>query len=270
MISVIRRGLGAALSLAVAATLAACGSATAPAVGSGSGSAAKVGDTVELVALAKDSVAAQQAKKTAHMTMTLSGAQEGTIEADVDYGTTPPSMAMTMDVGGQAFDMLYVDEVLYLGGGVFAEATGGKKWVKVDPDGDDQLSTMMRPYLDQMSSSLSNPAEQYAVPGVRAKVKAVDGDRTTYTTTLTKTQLEEALRKQAEKSGAPVDAKATAQLPDQAVYEMTLGKDGIPVSATIDLGVVDTKVVYSKWGEPVDLEAPPASEVGTFEAPVQG
>ncbi|MGL4178426.1 MAG: hypothetical protein ACRCSN_20410 [Dermatophilaceae bacterium] len=268
MITVIRRGLGAALPLTLAATLAACGSATAPTAESEA--ASKVGDTVELVTLAKDSAAAQQAKKTAHLTMTLSGAQEGTIDADVDYGTTPPAMSMTMDVQGQAFDMLYVDKVLYLGGAAFAEMSGGKKWIKVDPDGDDQLSMMMRPYLDQVSSSLSNPAEQYAVPGVRATVKEVDGDQTTYTMTLTKAQLEQALNKQAEKTGAPVDKKTTAQLPAEAVYEMTLGKGGIPISATIDMGVVDTEIVYSKWGEPVNLKVPAASDVGTFQPPVQG
>ncbi|MBT9256369.1 hypothetical protein KMZ32_17660 [Phycicoccus sp. MAQZ13P-2] len=273
-----KRTVLSVLALSGALVLGACGSSTnETSTGSGSSSSsaaaqetkaptARVGDTVDLKTIAEQSSAAVKAKGTAHMTMKTTGQGAGTIEADADYSGDSPKMVMTVDEAGESFQMVYLDKVMYMGADSFKEMTGGKKWLKIDPSGDDPMSQMMGPMLDQMESTVANPTEQLKdVEGAEAKVSKVENGLTTYQVTLTKEQLSAMVKKQ---SGLPgLTEEALKQVPDGVTYDMTLDAEGLPVTVDMDMGGEKMSITYSKWGEPVTVEAPPASEVGTFEMP---
>ncbi|GIL37411.1 hypothetical protein [Phycicoccus sp. DTK01] len=272
-----KRTVLSVLALSGALVLGACGSSTNE-TSSGSGSAAsssaaqetqaptaKVGDTVELKTLAEQSAAAVQAKKTAHMSMTTGS--EGTIEADLDYSGSSPKMAMDMSESGESFKVVYIDKVMYMGGDTFKEMAGGKPWIKIDPSADDAMSKMMGPMLSQMESAMANPTEQLKdVEGVPGTVTKVENGVTTYEVKLSKEQLAEMVKKQAA-SMPGVTEEALKQMPDGVSYEMSFDAEGLPQTVTTDLAGQKLVMKYSKWGEPVTVEAPPASEVGSFEMP---
>lgn len=272
-----KRTVLSVLALSGALVLGACGSSTTEtSAGSGSSASssavqeskaptAKVGDTVELKTLAEQSAAAVQAKKTAHMSMTTGS--EGTIEADLDYSGSSPKMSMDMSESGQSFKVVYIDKVMYMGGDTFKEMAGGKPWIKIDPSADDAMSKMMGPMLSQMESAMANPTEQLKdVEGVKGTVTKVEDGVTTYEVKLSKEQLAEMVKKQAA-SMPGVTEEALKQMPDGVSYEMSFDAEGLPQTVTTDLAGQKLVMTYSKWGEPVTVEAPPASEVGTFEMP---
>ncbi|QKE83815.1 hypothetical protein [Arthrobacter sp. NEB 688] len=270
-----KRTVLSALVLSGALALGACGSSTtetstgaassAAAVQESKAPTAKVGDTVELKTLAEQSAAAVQAKKTAHMSM--STGTEGTIEADLDYSGSSPKMAMDLTESGQSFKVVYIDKVMYMGGEEFKQMSGGKQWIKIDPQGKDSMSQMMGPMLQQMESAMANPTEQLKdVDGVKGTVTKVQDGVTTYEVKLTKDQLAQMVKKQA--AGIPgVTEEALKQMPDGVSYEMSFDAEGLPQTVTTDLAGQKLVMTYSKWGEPVTVQAPPASEVGTFELP---
>lgn len=266
------------VALSGALFLGACGTETAPAGGATSSAGtsaeaaptgAKVGDTVPLKDIAAKSSKAVEEKGTAHLTTTTKAA--GATEADVDFTGSSPKMSMTMTQEGETVEMVYVDKVMYMGGDSFTEMTGGKRWIKIDPKGEDMMSKAMGPLLSQMESSMGNPAEQLEAYGdARAKVTKVDGGVTTYEITLSKKQLAAALEKQTEALPG-ISEKALEQIPAEGLtYTMSIDENALPVTFSMDIAGEQLEMTYSKWGEPVDIKAPAASEVGTFEMPDLG
>ncbi len=255
--------------LAATLGLAACGSADngsdpGAKVGASSSSAAKgtgakTGDTVDFADVMTKSAQAVKDKKTGHMSMDL--ASLGAMEADVDYGSGSPAMSMTMEMSGQTMQILVVDKVFYMGGDMFSAMSGGKKWIKADPNGSDPFSKQLAPLFDQMDSMVANPAQQFAdMKGVKATVAKTDSSSTTYDVKLTKDELS--------KLQLPgVGADAGKSLPDGIEYSITLDKDQLPTLVETQVQGQSVKVTMSKWGEAVKIAAPPASQVGTFALP---
>lgn len=266
-------------ALSSALVLGACGSATSPTAAPAKSSAAasaeaaptdaKVGDTVPLKDIAAKSSKAVEEKGTAHLTTTTKDA--GATEADVDFTGSSPTMKMTMTEQGDTVDMVYVDKVMYMGGDSFTEMTGGKRWIKIDPKGEDMMSKAMGPLLSQMESSMGNPAEQLEAYGdAQAKVTKVEGGVTTYEITLSKAQLAAAVKKQTEALPG-ITEKALEKIPAEGLtYTMSIDADALPVTFSMDLAGEQLEMSYSKWGQKVDIEAPAASEVGTFQMPDLG
>lgn len=259
----------AAVAAAATIVLAGCGSDTDTATNTSSSTSqssttsapqtAKAGESVDFAAVATESAAAVKDKKSAHMTMNLGS--QGSVEADVDYASTPQSMKMTMDMSGQSMDMIYIDKVMYMGGDMFAQLTGGKKWIKIDPNGTDALSKQMAPMLKQIETSMANPVEAIsALKDVKATVKSTDSSSTTYAVTLTKAQLEEMAKAQG------TSTEDLSSLPATVTYDYTIGSDKLPQKMTMEVSGQKIDMTFSKWGEPVTIEAPAASEVGTMPA----
>ncbi|MGL5864786.1 MAG: hypothetical protein ACRCYX_02790 [Dermatophilaceae bacterium] len=270
--SALRRAAYSAALLTATAALSACGTIATPVapepVVSASPAAAtgpKVGDTLALTALAADSGAAVVAKKTARMTMTVTGAQQGTYEADVDYRGAKSSVSMVVTQGGQTIDVRFVGGVMYIGSDSLAAQAGGKPWITIDPAGKDAVSKALGPFLAQMEASFVNPAEQLTgYDGVNAQVTAVEADRVTYTVALTAEQL----RAAATQAAIPtLDETALAQLPNGVTYEMTVDAAMLPVSMSMEIAGQSMDVEYSDWGKPVTIVAPTRSEVGSIEEP---
>lgn len=262
----------AAVAAAAALALTGCGSDTATGTGtkapvtqsSTAAAPATAGESVDFAAIATESAAAVKDKKSAHMAMSMGS--QGTVDADVNYATTPPSMKMSMKSAGEAMQIVYIDKVMYMGGAMFAQMAGGKKWIKIDPKGTDPMSKQMAPMLSQIETSMANPVEAIAaLKDVKATVKSSDSSSTTYTVTLTKAQLQEMSKAQ---GGAPgVAGDSLDALPASVAYDYTIGTDKLPQKMTMAVGGQTMTMTFSKWGEPTSIVAPPASEVGTFTMP---
>lgn len=267
-----RRTIGA-LTLSGALALGACGSATTAEPGASADVtssstpaaaeeiSAKVGDVVDLKELSALSAAAVQAKGTAHLSETAAG--ERAMEGQVDYSQTSPRLSMSMKDATEAFQMIFVHGILYLGGPDATDSDPKKPWLKIDPSADDEFSTMMAPFITQVESAMSNPVEALA-PGVVSEgtVTAVDDDSMTYEVVLTKAQLTQALK--AATKGLPgVTEQSIATLPETLTYTFSLTRDHLPLEMVVDLPEGSVTTTYSKWGEPVDIQAPPADLVDT-------
>ncbi|CCH77346.1 conserved exported hypothetical protein [Nostocoides japonicum T1-X7] len=267
-----KRILAAVVAVSALTLTAACGSSDAGSSGGGSTSSAtaavaavKVGDTVDLASVMGRSAEAVKAKKTGHMAMSLGS--EGTADADVDYSRPSTAMRMSMKASGQTMEFIVVDKTIYLGGGMLSSMSDGKKWIKIDPNGTDALSKRMAPMLNRMDSLSKDPASQFAgLKGVKATVTQADGSSTTYRVTLTKEQLQA----QKDREFPGLGGANANTLPDGVEYTITLDKDGLPRTMDTTVSGQHVTVTMSKWGEPVDISAPPAGEVGTFSMPSTG
>ncbi|GGL32114.1 hypothetical protein H9L10_10105 [Phycicoccus endophyticus] len=267
-----KRTIVSAVAVAGALALGACGSTATETAGEASTSAAapaaaggSVGDTVTLADLAASMSAAVKDKGSAHVQVEVP--DQGAMEADVDYSGDAPAMSMSTTQSGESVQVLYVDKVLYLSSDSMSEVAQGKKWLKIVPDGEDMMSQMMGSTLEQMESSMGNPADQLgALQDTPATVTDVDGDSVTYTVTLTKAQLKKQLQSKAETIPG-LSEDSIEQLPDGVSYELTVDGESLPTALSMDVGGQTMTMTYSKWGEPVEVSAPPAAEVGSFEMP---
>lgn len=216
---------------------------------------------MDLKKLSERTAAAVLAKGTAHVTQ--QAAEEGSMEAQVDYSPSSPRIAMSMEDAEDTFQVVLVDGVAYLGGPDSGDADPAKPWMKIDPEADDEFSESFAPVIDMMESAMVSPAEAFAQGGAaEATVTAVDGDVVTYEVVLTKEQLTQAL-KSATKGLPGIPDPSAATLPDGLSYTLSLTRDHLPVTMVATLPDSTVTTTYSKWGEPVDVKAPPADLVET-------
>lgn len=216
---------------------------------------------MDLKKLSERSAAAVRAKGTAHMTQ--ESAEEGSMDAQVDYSPSSPRIAVTMDDAEGTFQVLLLDGVVYLGGPGSADADPAKPWMKIDPTADDEFSAFFAPIIDMMESAMTSPSEAFAQGGAsEARVTAVDGDVVTYEVVLTKEQLTQAV-KSATKGLPGIPDPSAATLPDSLSYTLSLTRDHLPVTMVVKLPEGAVTTTYSTWGEPVDIKAPSADLVET-------
>jgi hypothetical protein len=221
------------------------------------------GDTVDPAEFVKTVEDGVKSSTTAHMTMDLSTGSTGKITAqgDLDYTTTPPSMAMTMTLpmGGAAdagtMDVRMVDGVMYLSMGQF---TQGKFW-KIDPsDPHGPLASMgMHKMMDQMDPAKSLELMQ---DGITKVTYAGDEDG------LDHYELTIDMKKMLASMGGDLPQAAQAQVPDSVTYDLWLDDqnrftkmrmEDLPIAGS------DTsmEMTVSDWGKDVSIEAPPADQV---------
>ncbi|MPZ79096.1 MAG: hypothetical protein GEV28_01295 [Actinophytocola sp.] len=268
------RKIAAVLSaLALAVSLGACGDKAADNGGGNSGGDATEG-AMSLAALAK-SVGDQTAEvNTAHMVFSGgAGGMEIKGEGDIEVGGTDPALQMDMETGDGTMSMVLLDGVLYMK--VPQELQSGKPWIKIDStDKSNPLAQALGSISDQMRKNADprQALDQFKDSGeiTSTKEEDLDGKQTThYSITVdvqkladsqTDPTLQKAMR-EAIKSGLkdfPVDLWVdSADLPARMTVEMptadpTSGK-AVPVKVQVD---------YSDWGKAVDIQAPPADQVG--------
>lgn len=260
------RRIIAAATLAAALGLAACGGSgtatdttTTAAAQQGRGaSGVKVGDSVAIAELSTKVADAMKKAGTVKVTMTASGE---TLDGAFSY-VNGVEYSLSGQSQGQQMDMIYVGKVLYLGGPSMASMAAGKKWVKIDPKGTDPMSQMMAPLLSSLEQA-ANPTELLTtMAGVQTTVTKVDGDLVTYETTVTAEQLKAATEKMLGTAMPSLPSSATGG----STITQVVGADGRPTKVTVKgSGDNDVDLTYSDWGAKVDISAPPAAEVGTFD-----
>ncbi|HEU5158782.1 MAG TPA: hypothetical protein VFU43_17420 [Streptosporangiaceae bacterium] len=197
-----------------------------------------------------------------------------------------PSLAFTMNVdkmsmGGQsmpigAIQVVYLDKVIYMKSAQLSQATGGKPWIKMDLGKQAQQSGFSLDALMNQSQQV-NPAEQTKMLTASKDVKQVgtetiNGVKTThYAGSIT---VSEAMAK--------LDAKTRQQL--RKVYEQAgatkiffdLWADGqqLPRKLTTKLAIpqgnTTNTIIYTDYGSPVNVSAPPADQVGDYRGLTNG
>lgn len=214
-------------------------------------------DTADFVKTISDGLAAST---TAHMAMKMSSGAAGgmTAEGDLDYTSTPPSVAMTMTmptVSTDTLDLRMVDGIMYLSMG---QLTSGKFW-KIDPS--DPNGPMAALGMDKLMDQM-NPAKalEAAGDGIRTVTYAGDEDELHHYTVTVDT------KKMLAAMGSGLPAQLGAQVPSDLTYDVWLDDqdrfskmrmDDLPTgSATGTL-----EITITDWGKNVDIKAPPAGEV---------
>jgi len=148
---------------------------------------------------------------------------------------TKMDMHATMSTSGTNLEMVVKGGVFYMKG-LPSAATGGKPWIKAEPNGTDAFSKQMSTQLQ----SLGDPRQMTkAFAGGTAKLVGEEGGLRHYTVTGTS-------------SGANVD-----------VY---LDKDDRPAKFVVTASGVTASAEYSDWGAPVTVTEPPADQVGTLQS----
>ena len=218
------------------------------------------GDEVDPDEFVKTVTDGLEASTTAHLTLTVSAGSTGTMKAegDVDYTSSPPSMAMTMTLpsaAGGDMDVRMVDGLMYMSLG---QMTQGKFW-KIDPsDPNGPMGALgMDKLMDQM-----DPAKALQAMGDGISEVEYAGDEDDlhhYTLTVD-------MKKMLSSMGSGLPQQAQGQLPDSVTYDLWLDDekrfskmemDDLPTGA--ETGSMEMTV--SDWGKDVDIEAPPSSQV---------
>ena len=210
----------------------------------GSGEPAGPGERLNADNLVATMLAAMRAKKTAHMTMEIGSSVSAA--ADVRYAGDATDMKMSMDMGPQKAVVILVDGEMYM------QQSAGSKFIKISKD-----TPGVGELLDQMSG-LGPESSISAMKGALKKVEyagtdTVDGDKTDkYHVTVDTSALAGTL-------GAA--AAGAGDLPKSVTYDLYVDADHLMRRIDMTVSGQHINMVVSHWGEPVDIKAPPASQV---------
>lgn len=246
----------AALTLTAGLALTACGSDEKSTDSPGDKPVAAGGDLTAENFIERVSTAQMKAGSShVSLSMEIAG-QKVSGEGDMTTGDDPAdaAMAMTMDYPGMGkMDMRLVEGVMYLNIGPLTQ----NKFIKVDlADADNPLAEQYGSVLDQI-----DPAKQFElfekalIEFERAgDVEKIDGvDATPYRLVLDTQVVMEA-------AGAG-DQTELAGVPETLEYTMFIGDDDLPRRLVMDLMGMGMTMDYSKWGDKVTVEAPPADQI---------
>jgi hypothetical protein len=265
------------VALSACGTTTVSGTATAPGAGAPAAPAQGAGAQISSVADLGSLVQHSASKKTStHVTMnmTVSGGGTLTAEGDFKFAGTESAMHMGMTVPSAGdMDMILVDRVFYLKLPANLNTTG-KPWVKIDLNGNDALSKSFGSTVNLAGQSdPTQIIEKFTSSGTITKVshEDVDGQPTThYAIAVDVRKLAQSLgAADAEKQA--LDTLNVSTLP----LDVWVNSDGLPVKVVMHIAVanpqtgqavqVNMTANYTHWGEPVDISAPPADEVGTLD-----
>lgn len=238
-------------------SLSACGTDSAQT--GGSGRAGSVSAELTQANFSDEVLAAQQQVGSAHVEATVEfSGQRGTFAGDFagsdDLSTL--KMDMSAEMAGQHVAIRLVDKTIYLkAAGLSSDPA--KPWVRVD------LGDPANPLSSILDSA--NPANFSAyLKAVKSLEdngdETVDGVQTRHYTVTVIT--EKMLKTNSMFKGRDVSGLG---LPDQITSDVWVNEDNLPVKLAVSLGDTGSvEVHFSKYGEHVTVDAPPASEVSTF------
>lgn len=189
----------------------------------------------------------------AHMTMTMSGAMSVTAEGDVSYAKSGPEMRMTMSMaqmGAGKMDMRVVDGIVYM---TIPSVTPAGKFLKIDPnDKSNPMSKSFGSLSEQMDPLTSVRAMKSGVRKVTyVGAESVDGvDADHYRVVVDSAAMFRAMKQQ-----------TVPGMPKNLIYDMWLDDHDLLRRMQFEVAGQSVDMSMSKWGEPVSVEAPPASKV---------
>ncbi|CAM2930109.1 hypothetical protein SAXI111661_09010 [Saccharomonospora xinjiangensis] len=261
-----RTSVLAAGGVALALALSACGgetSGTGLPGGNGSGDAGSTqfSDLSSLIASAQEQTNKSQSSKFS-MEMEASG-MKIQAEGQGRYAGQDTAMSMTMDMQGMSFDVIFVDNTMYMKMPEGMNADPSKPWVKMTSE---DAAAMGGQSFDQMTeqndpTKVLEQLEQAGGEIKNTKETEVNGQQATQYT----------VEVDLSKAGALLGDESTAgSIPEGTIIpvELYLNGDNLPVRVEMDMQSLaqagGAKIVmnYSDWGTPVDITAPPADQVG--------
>jgi hypothetical protein len=249
--------LAGAVVVVSAVAMSGCGTAT---------NLSSTGATLTKASFASALTKSVTASKSVHMTgeMTTHG-QQIRLSADMAMSRVDKSesavqrlrsaeMAMTMSLpGGKSVEMRLIRGVMYLNAGQLGLSTS-KPWVKLDlTDPSNPVGQLM-----QRMAQSTDPAQMAQAFRKMTKLTnlgqaTVDGVSTThYRATIDTTQMTSTL-------GLP--ASQLSQLPKTLTEDVWVDASSHPVKMAMNMRQLAMTMHFSRWGEPVHITAPPASQV---------
>lgn len=245
----------AALALTAALGLSACGggdpdaagpssssSSTSSASATSSGTGLKTGDTVDGSDLATRMTDAMVKAGSAGFVMELG--TQGRATGWFTYKGGEMQQQVRMNLQGQAMQVVMLDGIFYMQG--IPGST--KPWVRIDPKGDDPLSKLVA----EATGDLGDPRQfAKALDGTKAQVVSSSADATVYSVEI-------------DASKVLGDA---AQSAGNVTARYTLDSKDRPTKMVVEVQGETVTLTLQDWGQDVDVVAPPADQVGTFELP---
>lgn len=197
---------------------------------------------------------AQVEARSSHVEMTIDGAGTAiTAQGDVAVGRTPADtvMSMTMDTGATGMgtvSMILVDKVLYVNAGGLT----GDKYGAIDLDSSSSMiAQQFGSITEQLDPSQQLEQFQKALTSLEKKGKpeTIDGvEAQPYELTIDPSKM--------------VDLGAGgAAVPKTLTYTLYIGPDDLLRRITASVAGSTVRADYSRWGEKVDVEAPPADQI---------
>lgn len=264
-----RKTLGISLAAGLLALTSACGGSgdgdAAPAAADGSSPSAAAKQPAAAPAegeLTQDNFverlsAAQLEAGSAHMEMTSGmGGQTITMSGDVQMAESVADSAshLTMDMGAMTMDLRLVEGVMYLKMG---EMTGGK-YAKIDlTDPDSPLAQQYGSMADQADptaqlQTFKSALVEFDNQGDGGEIDGVD---------TTKIEVAVDTAKVLEEQGQQLPKS----MPKELRYVMHVGADDLLRKMTMDLAGTESTLTWTKWGEPVEVEAPAKDEISDMK-----
>ncbi|MEV4649199.1 hypothetical protein [Saccharopolyspora sp. NPDC049357] len=227
-------------------------------------------------ALLADTINKINARGTAHATMTGSLGVVGQLNADgaVRYRGPQADLALdgkTRNARTEKLAVSIVDEVGYLNTPL-ARPDATKPWLKISQDGSDFGSKLLSPALDQLHESVDPRATFSGVEqATRIQGSAPDTVEGRPTTRYDLRILtEEAARTAPDEQQRERFQRAADDGERELGFQLWLDEQGLPAkfASTTNIaqaGEVSLTSTYRDWGTPVDIQLPPAAQVGVFD-----
>ncbi len=244
-------------AVAVLATLAVAG------CGSASDLSTDQGASLTKQNFASSMVSATSQAKSVHMTgaFTVQG-QKITMTADESMkGTSLKDLAvaLNMTIGSMgAVEVRVVAGVVYVNGAKLGlPGTTSKPWLKVDlTDKSNPLGAAFSKIASMNPSELMKAFQSISTL-TEVGTESVDGVQATHYTVTVDTS------KATSMLGMPMQGQMSS-MPKTLTYDVWVDAASQPVKVMMNNPMFTVEVHFSKWGEPVHVVAPPASQVSQF------
>lgn len=192
------------------------------------------------------------------------GAMQGedvTMSGDMAFGETleETSFSLTMSAPsfGEDLSMLLVEGIMYL-----PEGQGSDKYMKIDlTDDSNPMGALFAQIFSQADPTAATRSFEGAIDDFKSVgSEEIDGVATTQYEVTVDTQ-----KVMAEIMGEDLMKMAQSQgggLPKTLTYDFWVGDDDqLPRRMAVDMMGSSMTMDFTKWGEPVDVQAPPESQI---------
>jgi len=219
--------------------------------GSTGGGDLSAGDEVSAAEMTDVLSTATSSMTTAHMTMDMAMKAQGqsmNMSGEGDVQMKPLAQHMTMDMMGQKIEMIMVDDFMYMNGG-----QGG--WIKMSLD-----DVAKQSGLGEAADTMTNPLAAVEMMSGSIKGATFEGEEDVDGVEASHYTVEIDSQKYFKNFGAA--ASAAGSMPDTMEQELWVDEEGRMVQSKVSLGAMgDVTVNVTEHGEPVDIKAPPKSQV---------
>lgn len=185
--------------------------------------------------------------------------QESSGTGEADLSGDELSSTVDLDTPQGTVSVIATDGLFYL---KIPQLTSDGKWLEVDPEADSGLGAL----IGQLGGS-ADPAASIEVLGDATEVTPTGEEEIAGVAT---TGYRVVLPREAIAESIGADPRITQLLPEELDYDVWVDADDLVrrVTSTVEVQGTSstTTVTYTDYGQPVDIEAPPAGQV-TDQAP---